>query len=99
LDDEVLHQSTIYVESREPALKESGDVIAADKELIEIGEVIAGKQSGRKSADQITLFKSVGVAIEDVATAELVLNASVSASGGWRKLAGGASYRISSEAR
>src|SRR6476660_2045365 len=81
LDDEVLHRSTIYVESREPALKESGDVIATDKELIEIGELIAGKQSGRKSADQITLFKSVGVAIEDIATAELVLNANVSASG------------------
>jgi alanine dehydrogenase len=75
LDDEVLHRSTIYVESREPALKESGDVIAADKELVEIGEVIAGKQRGRKSADQITLFKSVGVAIEDIATAELVLKA------------------------
>jgi alanine dehydrogenase len=73
LDGEVLHRSTIYVESREPALKESGDVIAADKELIEIGEVIAGKQSGRKSADQITLFKSVGVAIEDLTAAELVL--------------------------
>jgi len=49
LDDEVLHRSTIYVESREPALKESGDIIAADKELIEIGEVIAGRRSGRKS--------------------------------------------------
>lgn len=73
LDDEVLQRSTIYVESGEPALKESGDIIAADTELIEIGEVIAGKRSGRKSADQITLFKSVGVAIEDVASAELVL--------------------------
>ena len=73
LDDEVLQRSTIYVESREPALKESGDISAADKELIEIGEVIAEKRSGRKSADQITLFKSVGVAIEDIAAAELVL--------------------------
>lgn len=75
LDDEVLYRSTIYVESRVPALKESGDVIAADKELVEIGEVIAGKRRGRKSADQITLFKSVGVAIEDIVTAELVLKA------------------------
>src|SRR5690242_12144422 len=73
LDNQVLQRSTIYVESREPALKESGDIIAADTELIEIGEVIAGKRSGRKSADQITLFKSVGVAIEDIASAELVL--------------------------
>jgi alanine dehydrogenase len=72
LDDEVLRRSTIYVESREAALKESGDVIAARKEPIEIGEVIAGKQSGRTSADEITLFKSVGVAAEDVAAADLV---------------------------
>ena len=79
LDDDVLHQSTIYVESREPALKESGDITAANKELIEIGEVIAQKRSGRKSDDQITLFKSVGVAVEDIATAELVLKANASA--------------------
>jgi len=72
LDDDVLRRATIYVESREAALKESGDVIAAGKEPIEIGEVIAGKQRGRTSGDEITLFKSVGVAAEDVATADLV---------------------------
>ena len=72
LDDEVLQRSTIYVESCEAALKESGDVIAAGKEPVEIGEVIAGKQLARKSADEITLFKSVGVAAEDVAAADLV---------------------------
>jgi alanine dehydrogenase len=72
LDDDVLGRATIYVESREAALKESGDVIAAGKEPIEIGEVIAGKQRGRTSANQITLFKSVGVAAEDVAAADLV---------------------------
>jgi alanine dehydrogenase len=75
LDDEVLRRSTIYVESRQPALKESGDVIAAAKELIEIGEVIAGKRAGRTSIDQVTLFKSVGVAAEDIASADLVLKA------------------------
>ena len=72
LDDEVLRRSTIYVESREAALKESGDVIAARKEPIEIGDVIAGKQPARQSIDEITLFKSVGVAAEDVAAADLV---------------------------
>jgi alanine dehydrogenase len=72
LDDEVLRRATIYVESREAALRESGDVIAARKEPIEIGEVIAGRQPPRKSADEITLFKSVGVAAEDVAAADLV---------------------------
>jgi ornithine cyclodeaminase/alanine dehydrogenase-like protein (mu-crystallin family) len=75
LDDEVLRRSTIYVESREPALEESGDVIAAAKELIEIGEVIAGKRAGRTSIDQVTLFKSVGVAAEDIASADLALKA------------------------
>src|SRR5437763_2129247 len=72
LDDEVLRRATIYVESREAALKESGDVIAAGKEPVEIGEVIAGKQAARASADGITLFKSVGIAAEDVAAADLV---------------------------
>src|SRR5437588_161310 len=72
LGDEVLRRAAIYVESREAALKESGDVIAAGKEPIEIGEVIAGKQCGRTSVNQITLFKSVGVAAEDVAAADLV---------------------------
>jgi ornithine cyclodeaminase/alanine dehydrogenase-like protein (mu-crystallin family) len=72
LDDEILRRATIYVESREAALKESGDVIAAGKAVVEIGEVIAGKQPARRSADEITLFKSVGVAAEDVAAADLV---------------------------
>jgi ornithine cyclodeaminase/alanine dehydrogenase-like protein (mu-crystallin family) len=72
LDDEILQRATIYVESREAALKESGDVIAADKAVVEIGEVIAGKQPARRSADEIMLFKSVGVAAADVAAADLV---------------------------
>src|SRR5205814_7613446 len=72
LDDEVLRRATIYVESREAALKESGDMMAAGKEPVEIGEVIAGKQAARASADGITLFKSVGIAAEDVAAADLV---------------------------
>ena len=72
LDDEILQRATIYVESREAALKESGDVIAAGKAVAEIGEVIAGKQPARRSAGEITLFKSVGVAAEDVAAADLV---------------------------
>ena len=72
LDDEVLRRARIYVESREAALKESGDMMATSKEPVEIGEVIAGKRAARTSADEITLFKSVGVAAEDVAAADLV---------------------------
>src|SRR2546429_3398901 len=62
LDDNLLQRATIYVESREAALKESGDVIAAGKAVVEIGEVIAGNQPARRSADEINPLKSVGVA-------------------------------------
>jgi ornithine cyclodeaminase/alanine dehydrogenase-like protein (mu-crystallin family) len=73
LDDEVLRRARIYVEWREAAMKESGDIIAAGKIFAEIGEVIAGSQHGRESEQEITLFKSVGVAVEDIVAADLVL--------------------------
>src|SRR6266550_2558632 len=60
---------------REPAQRESGDVIAARSEVVEIGAVVAGADPGRRSAEELTLFKSVGVAVEDVAAASLVLRA------------------------
>jgi alanine dehydrogenase len=72
LDDEVLRRARIYVESREAAMKESGDVIAAGGIFAEIGEVVAGAKPGRESEEEITLFKSVGVAVEDIVTADLV---------------------------
>jgi ornithine cyclodeaminase/alanine dehydrogenase-like protein (mu-crystallin family) len=72
LDDEALRKARIYVESRGAALKESGDIIAAGHIFAEIGEVVAGSKSGRKSDEEITLFKSVGVAVEDIVAADLV---------------------------
>ena len=72
LDDDVLRQARLYVEQREAATRESGDVIAAGQVFAEIGEVVAGTRPGRQSEREITLFKSVGVAIEDVAAADLV---------------------------
>ena len=72
LDDEVLRRAKVYVDSREAAMKESGDVIAAREVLAEIGEVISGAEQGRRSAEEVTLFKSLGLAVEDLATAELV---------------------------
>ena len=72
LDDDVLRTARIYVESRDAATRESGDVIAAGHVYAEIGEVVTGAKRGRESVSEITLFKSVGVAIEDVATADLV---------------------------
>jgi alanine dehydrogenase len=61
-------------------MKESGDVIAAGEAFAEIGEVVSGTRPGRRSAEEVTLFRSLGLAVEDVATAELV----------YRKALGGA---------
>ena len=72
LDDGVLDRAKVYVDSREAAMKESGDVIAAGEVFAEIGEVFSGTGEGRQSAEEVTLFKSLGLAVEDVATAELV---------------------------
>jgi thiomorpholine-carboxylate dehydrogenase len=72
LDDEVLRRSRVYVDSREAAMKESGDVIAAGGIFAEVGEVVSGAKPGRQSDEEVTLFKSLGLAVEDVATAELV---------------------------
>jgi ornithine cyclodeaminase/alanine dehydrogenase-like protein (mu-crystallin family) len=74
LDDETSRRSRVYVDSREACLRESGDVIAAGEGSIvgEIGEVVSGTVPGRQSEDEITLFKSVGLAVEDVVSAELV---------------------------
>jgi alanine dehydrogenase len=72
LDDDLVTQARVYVESREAAQHESGDVMAAGEIVGEIGEVVAGLLAGRRTPDETTLFKSVGVAVEDVAAAALV---------------------------
>ena len=73
LDDDLVTTARVFVDSREAALRESGDVIAARGEVTEIGAVVAGVAPGRRNDEEITLFKSVGVAVEDVAAAALVL--------------------------
>ena len=65
---------------REAALKESGDVIAAGEVYVELGEVVSEAEPGRRSAEGVTLSKSLGLTVEDLATAELV----------YRKALGGA---------
>jgi thiomorpholine-carboxylate dehydrogenase len=72
LDDGVLARARLYVESREPARLESGDVMAAGEISAELGEVILGARPGRRDPTEVTLFKSVGVAVEDLAAAALV---------------------------
>ena len=72
LDDRVLRRARIYVDSREAAFKESGDVIAAGEAFAEVGETVVGARPGRESSEEITIFKSLGLAVEDVATADLI---------------------------
>jgi len=71
LDDEAMKRSIVFVDSREGALKESGDVIlSAAKIHAELGEALAGKVPSH--ANETTIFKSLGMAVEDVAAATLV---------------------------
>ena len=77
LDDATLRRSRLYVESREAASLEAGDVIAAGAPFAEIGEVVAGTRPGRGNAKEVTLFKSVGVAVADVTAARLVYQAAL----------------------
>lgn len=79
LDDEVLRRARVYVDSREAAVRESGDVIAAGAIFAELGEVAAGAKPARGSLDEITLFKSVGLAVEDVVTADLIYRKALAA--------------------
>jgi alanine dehydrogenase len=77
LDGVSFQRSKIVVDFKDQALQEAGDLqdalrtgaIAAGAVDIELGEVITGKKTGRTGDGDITLFKSVGMAIEDVSTA------------------------------
>lgn len=72
VDEATAREALVVVESREAA-RESPDVAGAD--LTEIGELIAGTKPGRSGPDQLTLYKSVGVAVQDGVAAALVLQA------------------------
>lgn len=77
LDDATLRRARLFVDSREAALKESGDVIAAPAVAAELGEVVATPAIGRTEANQVTVFKSLGLAIEDVVAADIVYRAAL----------------------
>ena len=73
LDDEAM-SNVVFVDSREGAIKESGDVILSGAEIYaELGEALAGKVPPR--ASETTIFKSLGMAVEDIAAATLVYRA------------------------
>jgi ornithine cyclodeaminase/alanine dehydrogenase-like protein (mu-crystallin family) len=70
LDDEAM-SNVVFVDSREGAMKESGDVILSGAEIYaELGEALAGKVPSR--ANETTIFKSLGMAVEDIAAGLLV---------------------------
>jgi ornithine cyclodeaminase/alanine dehydrogenase-like protein (mu-crystallin family) len=81
LDGATMSAARIVVDARESALNESGDVLLAMREgtlaedvtLTELGEVLAGSAQGRQSPDELTVFVSLGLAVEDLAAAELAL--------------------------
>jgi len=81
LDTHAVVRSRLYVDRRESALAEAGDILIPMKEgalteahiVAEIGEVLAGRAAGRTDASEITLFKSLGVAVEDLAAASYLL--------------------------
>lgn len=80
LDNDAVARSRLFVDRRESAQNEAGDyliplregAIGQDHIVAEIGEVAAGMAEGRRSADEITLFKSLGLAIEDLAAARWI---------------------------
>jgi thiomorpholine-carboxylate dehydrogenase len=70
LDDDVM-RNVVFVDSRAAALQESGDVILSGAKIYaELGEMFAGRMDPRRG--EITVFKSLGLAVEDVASALLV---------------------------
>src|SRR5438067_3064193 len=79
LDDNAMSK-VVFVDSREGALKESGDVIlSGSKVYAELGEALGGKIPSQ--ASETTIFKSLGMAVEDIAAASLVYRKVISASG------------------
>lgn len=80
LDTAAVKKARLYVDRRESALNEAGDILIplAEKAIRqdhirgEIGEVLVGKAEGRASSKEITLFKSLGLAVEDLASVHLI---------------------------
>ena len=85
LDTEIIKRSLFIGDSREACFSEAGDIMIPLKEgaikeyhfYAELGEIITGKKKGRVNKAAITLFKSNGLAIQDVATAKIVFEKAV----------------------
>jgi len=85
LDAAALKRAKLFVDSREAALKEAGDLIipitqgllSQDHIYAELGEVVTGKKAGRENDSEITVFKSQGLAIQDISTARKVYDLAI----------------------
>jgi ornithine cyclodeaminase len=79
-DDELVARASVFVDTVAGALKEAGDLvqaiaaggIARDHVKAELADLCQGRRAGRRSAEEVTLFKSVGTALEDLCAARLV---------------------------
>ncbi|MBN9236412.1 MULTISPECIES: ornithine cyclodeaminase family protein [Phyllobacteriaceae] len=82
-DDAAITRARVYVDTRAGATKEAGDIVQplasgvlkADAIVADLHELARGQKKGRQSADEITLFKSVGAALEDLAAGIAVYKA------------------------
>lgn len=80
IDTATMVDATLIVDRRESALNEAGDYLLAAKEgaidsshiRAELDQIVTGAHPGRTSADEITIFKSLGLALEDLAAAAYV---------------------------
>jgi ornithine cyclodeaminase len=101
LDTAAVVRSRLFVDRRESTLHEAGDFLFPKKEGAigddhirgELGEVLLGKVAGRTAPDEITLFKSLGLAIEDLAAAHHVYMKAGAAGLGTRVALGGRAVR------
>jgi ornithine cyclodeaminase len=81
LDPETVAAAVLYVDRRESAESEAGDyrlaleegAIGPDHIRGEIGEILIGAKPGRENDSQLTMFRSLGLAVEDLAAAEYVV--------------------------
>jgi ornithine cyclodeaminase/alanine dehydrogenase-like protein (mu-crystallin family) len=92
LDDEVVRSAAIVVvDSRDQALREASDLISplergwlTLESIRELREVVSGARPGRTSAQEVTLFKSLGIGLEDVAAGALVYQKAIEQAAGTR---------------
>ncbi|WP_062009833.1 ornithine cyclodeaminase family protein [Streptomyces hygroscopicus] len=92
LPSQLVARSSVFVESAAAVLREAGDilipvaegVLPADPALVELGEVISGRHPGRRSAAETTVFKSVGVPVEDAFACDLLYRLAVEHDAGHR---------------